>query len=377
MNPAPGQDVVTLLQSLVRIPSINPLAHPAPGQGGEKRCAEAVASYLSALGALDVSTPEVLPDRPNVLARMPSDRPGKPRLLLAPHLDTVGVSGMTVDPFAAEVRDGKIWGRGTTDTKGTMSAMLRALYELREVIPGLDHEIWFAGLMGEEAGNEGAAWIVSSGFRADFALIGEPTSCDVLYAHKGATWLRLTTRGKAAHAAEVSQGVNAIYKMADVARRVRDDLCPLLASRPDPLLGPATASLGVIAGGRKINVVPDCCEAELDVRTLPNQQDDDFLAELTGVLRGPEGDVEVDLMRRHPPMFTDLNHPMIERFTRVGAKTVTASWFCDGSLLSQGGIPSVAAGPGSIAQAHTVDEFLEIAELERGVEFYKAFLCQC
>jgi acetylornithine deacetylase/succinyl-diaminopimelate desuccinylase-like protein len=199
----------------------------------------------------------------------------------------------------------------------------------------------------------------------------------VLYAHKGATWLRLTTRGKAAHAAEVSQGVNAIYKMADVARRVRDDLCPLLASRPDPLLGPATASLGVIAGGRKINVVPDCCEAELDVRTLPNQQDDDFLAELTGVLRGPEGDVEVDLMRRHPPMFTDLNHPMIERFTRVGAKTVTASWFCDGSLLSQGGIPSVAAGPGSIAQAHTVDEFLEIAELERGVEFYKAFLCQC
>ena len=284
---------------------------------------------------------------------------------------------MTVDPFSAEVRDGKVWGRGSTDTKGTMSAMLRALYELREVIPGLDHEIWFAGLMGEEAGNEGAAWIVSSGFRADFALIGEPTSCDALYAHMGATWLRLTTRGRAAHAAEPARGVNAIYKMADVARRVRDELCPRLAGRTDPLLGAATASLGVITGGRKINVVPDCCEAELDVRTLPNQQGDDFLAEIAQVLRGAEGDVEIDVIRRHPPMLTDLSHPMMERFTRIGAKLVTASWFCDGSLLSQGGIPSVAAGPGSIAQAHTVDEFLEIDELQRGVEFYKAFLCQC
>ena len=377
MNLAPGQDVVTILQGLVRIPSVNPLAHPAPGEGGEKRCAEAVAEYLTALGAQEVSLPEVLSDRPNVLARMPADRPGKPRLLLAPHLDTVGVGGMTIDPFAAEERDGKIWGRGATDTKGTMSAMLRALYELREVIPNLDYEIWFAGLMGEEAGNEGAAWIVSSGFRADFALVGEPTSCDVLYAHKGATWLRLTTRGKAAHAAEPQWGENAIYKMADVARVVRDELCRALAAKPDALLGAATASLGVVSGGRKINVVPDCCEAELDLRTLPSQQGDDFLAEVTSLLRRGCPDVEVELLRRHPPMYTDPAHPMMERFTRIGAKAVTASWFCDGSLLSHGGIPSVAAGPGSIAQAHVVDEFIEIAELHRGVEFYKAFLCQC
>lgn len=377
MSPVPGQDVVDILQSLVRIPSVNPLAQPAPGEGGEKRCAEAVAEYLTVLGAQEISLPEVLADRPNVLARMPTDRPGKPRLLLAPHLDTVGVCGMTVDPFAAEERDGKIWGRGATDTKGTMSAMLRALYELRDIIPNLDHEIWFAGLMGEEAGNEGAAWIVSSGFRAEFALVGEPTSCDVLFAHKGATWLRLITRGKAAHAAEPQWGENAIYKMADVARAVRDALCPALATKPNELLGAATASLGVVSGGRKINVVPDYCEAELDLRTLPNQQGDDFLAEVTAVLRRGCPDVEVELVRRHPPMFTDPRHPMMERFTRIGAKAITASWFCDGSLLSQGGIPSVAAGPGSIAQAHVVDEFIEIAELRRGVEFYKAFLCQC
>ena len=377
MSPAPGDEVVAILQSLIRIPSVNPLASPALGEGGELRCGEAVADYLRTLGAEEVSLPEVLPGRPNVLGRMPSDRVGKPRLLLAPHLDTVGVAGMTVDPFAAEERDGKIWGRGATDTKGTMSAMLRALWELRDIIPGLDHEIWFAGLMGEEAGNEGAAWIVSSGFQADFAVVGEPTNCDVLYAHKGCTWLRLITRGRAAHAADPQRGENAIYKMADVARAVRDELVPALAAKPDALLGAATASLGLIGGGRKINVVPDLCEAELDLRTLPNQQGDDFLDKIGSLLSRGGGEVEVELIRRHPPMLTDPNHPMMERFTRIGAKLVTASWFCDGSLLSQGGIPSVAAGPGSIVQAHTVDEFIEIDELRRGVEFYKAFLCQC
>ena len=377
MNPTPGQDVVLLLQSLVGIPSVNPLANPAPGHGGERRMAEAVAAYLIALGALDVSLPEVLPDRPNVLGRMPSDRTGKPRILLAPHLDTVGVCGMTVDPFAAEVRDGRVWGRGTSDTKGTMAAMLRALYELREIIPGLDHEIWFAGLMGEEAGNEGAGWMISSGFRAEFAVVGEPTNCDVLYAHKGAVWLRLVTKGTAEHAAVLNFSDNAIYKMADVARIIRDELVPSFAANPDPLLGPATASLGVIHGGRKINVVPDICEAELDIRTLPSQQGDKFITDLTALLRRGDPKVEIEVTRQHPPLLTDIGHPMMECFTRIGAKPVTASWFCDGSLLSHGGIPSVAAGPGSIAQAHTVDEFLDIAELERGVEFYKAFLCQC
>jgi acetylornithine deacetylase/succinyl-diaminopimelate desuccinylase-like protein len=127
MSLAPGDDVVAMLQSLIRIPSVNPLASPGPGEGGEQRCGEAVAEYLRTLGAEEVSLPEVLPGRPNVVGRMPSDRVGKPRILLAPHLDTVGVAGMTIDPFAAEERDGKIWGRGASDTKGTISAMLRAL----------------------------------------------------------------------------------------------------------------------------------------------------------------------------------------------------------------------------------------------------------
>ncbi len=371
---SPGENVVSLLQALIRIPSVNPTATEDPSVAGEGRCATEVAAHLSELGAAEIILPEVLPGRPNVLARFPSDRPGKPRLLLAPHLDTVGVSGMTIDPFAATERDGRIWGRGSTDTKGTMAAMLRALWELRDVVPHLSHEVWFAGLMGEEAGNEGAHWIVDSGFQADFALIGEPTDCDIVHAHKGALWLRLRTDGVAAHAATPDRGRNAIYAMADVARAVRDALVPLLQGEPDPMLGCATASLGLIHGGRKVNVVPDRCEAELDVRTLGGQQSDEFIRRIEGVLRTAAPTVEVELIRRHPPLVTDQNHPLVQKLQLTGARCTTAPWFCDGSVLAQGGIASVAAGPGSIAQAHTVDESLAITDLYQGVAFYRHFL---
>src|SRR5271156_5947776 len=139
------------LPELVRIPSVNPHGSPGIDKPGEQACAEFVAGFLRGCGA-EVELREVAPGRPNVLGRFPSDAPGKKRVILAPHLDTVSVAGMVIDPFGGELRDGKIWGRGATDTKGCMAAMLWSLWELRDRIPGLGHEVWFAGLMGEEAG---------------------------------------------------------------------------------------------------------------------------------------------------------------------------------------------------------------------------------
>ena len=152
-----GFDVVELLRELVCIPSVNPHGDPGTDAGntGERRCAEFVADRLAALGAT-VELRDVLPGRPNVLARFPTDRPGKGAVLFAPHTDTVSVAGMTVEPFAGEVREGRLWGRGATDTKGTLAAMLAAFATLGDDLPRLGREIWFAGLMGEEAGNEGA-----------------------------------------------------------------------------------------------------------------------------------------------------------------------------------------------------------------------------
>ena len=370
---APAADVVSLLRALVRVPSVNPAGDAGTSEVGEKQCAGFIADRLSALGA-HAELREVLPDRPNVLGRFPTDRPGKPKLFLCPHVDTVSVLGMTIDPFAAELRDGRIYGRGSTDTKGTLAAMLWALWLLRDDLPHLQHEIWFAGLMGEEAGNEGAAALAADHPDADFALVGEPTGCDLVYKTKGVVWLRLVTRGRAVHNATPERGENAVYKMADVLRHLRDELPRELAAWTDPVLGPPTASVGTVRGGSKINIVPDACVAEVDLRIVPAQDRAGLVDWITAQLRRVCPDVSVEYLRGNPPLDTAPDHPCVRALQSAGGKLVGAPWFCDGSLLAAGGIPAVAAGPGDIAQAHTADEFLAIDDLHAGVEFYKRFL---
>jgi acetylornithine deacetylase/succinyl-diaminopimelate desuccinylase-like protein len=275
---------------------------------------------------------------------------------------------MTIDPFGGEIRDGKIWGRGATDTKGPMAAMLWSLYELRDRIPSLGHEIWFAGLMGEEAGQEGARAFVTEE-RADFALIGEPTGRDIVYTHKGAYWLTLRTRGRAVHASAPERGENAIYKMADVVRCIRDEIAPSLAAQSDPILGSPTISAGLIRGGTKTNIVPDFCELLVDARTIPGQN----TGEIERLLRKIDPGLEISVWEASP-LNTDPGHRLIQVLLKNGSRLAGAPWFCDAAVFAEAGIPAVAAGPGFIAQAHTNDEWIEVSELDLGVKFYREFL---
>ncbi len=359
--------VVELLQSLVRIPSVNPDGNPGTEKIGEKACAEFVGAFLERSGAR-VEFQNVMPDRPNVIGKFPTNAAGKPRLIFAPHTDTVSIVGMTIAPFDAELRDGKIFGRGAADTKGPMAAMLWALWEMREEIPKLSHEIWFAGLAGEEAGQHGAKAFVAA-HRADFALIGEPTSCDIVYTHKGAVWLTLHTRGVAVHASTPDCGENAIYKMNDAIRWLREDLAPELARLNDRVLGAPTINVGTISGGSKTNIVPDFCEATVDIRTIPSQD----TQKLIDQIRTHMSYAEVSAIYSHP-LRTDASHPLIHALEKSGGKCTGAPWFCDAAIFAEAGIPAVAAGPGSIAQAHTNDEWIAIDELRRGVDFYRSFL---
>lgn len=369
--------VVELLQALVRIPSVNPHGDPGTAQTGEARCAEFAGDFLRRCGA-SVELREILPGRPNVIGFFPSDAPGKARLIFAPHTDTVSVAGMTIEPFSAELRGGKILGRGASDTKGAMAAMLWALYEMREKIPSLPYEIRFAGLMSEEAGQDG-----SKAFAADlraeldagggeaFALVGEPTGLDIVFTHKGALWLTLLTRGKAVHASAPDTGDNAIYKMADVIRCIRDGIAPELKKITDPILGPPTISVGVCHGGSKTNIVPDQCRAEVDIRVIPGGFD--ALAFVSEKLRAISPGIEI-AHTQSPPLYTDPAHPLVRALEKAGGKSVGAPWFCDAAVFAGAGIPAVAAGPGSIAQAHTCDEWIGIDALQRGVDFYRRFL---
>ena len=362
------KNVAEIASALVRIPSVNPDGgDPGTDQIGEARCAAWVADFLSDAGA-EVSLREVLPKRPNIVARFPSKRPGAPRILFAPHLDTVSVAGMTIDPFSGEVRDGRLWGRGASDTKGPMASMLWALREARDFLSDLPYEVWFAGLVGEEAGQHGAKALAETD-SFDFVMAGEPTSLNVVYAHKGSCWLHLETSGVAVHASRPESGANAIYKMSDAIDCLRRDVAPLLAQKSDPVLGHSTLSVGIIHGGSKVNIVPDHCEASVDIRTIPGM-DPAFVQDM---LRNKVPDIQIQ-MRGSAPLYTDPTHPLITCLQSLGSQLEGAPWFCDAAVFAAKGSAAIAIGPGSIAQAHTADEFISLEDLESGAAFFLSFL---
>jgi acetylornithine deacetylase/succinyl-diaminopimelate desuccinylase-like protein len=365
------RNVVELLQTLVRLPSVNPHGSPGTDGVGEGRIAAWLAQFLEGIGA-HVELREVLPGRPNVVAHWPGDRAGKPRVLFAPHTDTVSVEGMGIDPFAAELRDGKIWGRGACDTKGSMASMLWALRECRERLPTLGHEIWFAGLMSEEADQYGSRSLAAQE-RFDFVIAGEPTELDVVHTHKGSAFLNLRTHGVACHAARPELGDNAVGKMMDVLQFIRTELAAEFATQRDPVLGASTLSIGTIHGGTKTNVVPDHCEASVDLRFVPAHYRATIIDEIAASLRRVCPDLEVSAIPA-PPLYTDPAHPLIAKLGECGARPVGAPWFCDACYFAERGMAAVALGPGSIAQAHTKDEWIAVAELERGVKFFREFL---
>lgn len=364
------RSVTELAQALVRIPSVNPDGDPGTDRTGEQACAEFIADFLRSLGA-ETGLESVQPGRPNVVGRFAS--PGKPRLLLAPHTDTVSVAGMTIDPFAAEIRQGRLYGRGASDTKGPMAAMLWALRDSRDLLPQLSHEIWFAGLMGEEAGQDGAkALAAKEGF--DFVVVGEPTELEVVFKHKVDVTARVVATGRAAHSSCPERGENAIIKLASALLSVEKALTAYFAEISDPVLGHPTFSIGTIRGGTKFNIVPDHAEAVIDLRLLPSQWKDREAESVFELMRGACPGLEVSRIAGSEALDTDPGHPLIAKLVEAGGRPAGAAWFCDAAIFSSRGMPAVAVGPGSIAQAHTEDEFIEVAALEQGVEYFKKFL---
>jgi len=251
------------------------------------------------------------------------------------------------------------------------ASMLAALHAARDVLPRLSHEIWFAGLAGEEAGQHGAHALASLE-KFDLVIAGEPTELDFVHTHKGSMFITLTTRGIAVHSAKPEAGYNAIYPMADVLRCIRDEIADWLKTFTHPVLGHSTVSAGTIRGGSKTNVVPDFCQATVDIRLVPGQ-DAEFEAALFAKLRHVCPDLEITV-HRSLPLFTDPAHPLLDQLGRHGARPVGAPWFCDAAVFAKHGSPSIAMGPGSIAQAHTKDEWITVEDLEKGAAFFESFL---
>lgn len=373
-------NVVELTQALVRIPSVNPDGDPGTDGIGEEQCALYVAEFLRAAGA-SVTLQEVEPGRPNVIGHFPTnpsaDGTPKPRILFAPHTDTVSVGGMTIEPFGGELRDGKIWGRGASDTKGPMASMLWALDEMRHEIPSLPVEIHFVGFMSEESAQLCSQHFAKNHGRYDLAIIGEPTSLKTVFRHKGCLWADVHTTGVAVHGATPHLGVNAIVKMAKLVTALDTDFRKSLAetSGEDEWLGVSTINLGMIQGGTRSNIVADSCKLRMDIRTTPGlQKAGGALSLLTDFVQHIDATACITVASEAFHLDTDPSNYFVQKLITAGAGLTGAPWFCDAAFLAAAGTPAIAIGPGSIAQAHTKDEFIAVSDLEAGVVFFKQFL---
>lgn len=369
--------VAQLLAELIAIPSVNsaflPVRHHHAGEGR-------MAEYLAALGAkagLDIEFQRVLPGRPNVMVRFQPKGKIRQTILLAPHLDTVNVvNDAQLKPVK---RGGKIYGRGACDTKGSVAVMLQALRELAasKQRPA-ETEIIFVGLVDEENGQSGSRYLAEKKFKADFAIVGEPTCLAIATAHKGSVWLEVETCGRAAHGSTPWHGDNAAHTMARVVNALETDYAALLKKKKHPLLGHGTVSVGTIRGGTQTNIVPDSCLIGVDRRTLPGESEAWTRQSMGAFLkaRGLEAKVSNVKLKPCPALETNPELPLVKRFLQSAGqkRALGLHYFCDAAVLAGGGIPSVVFGPGDIAQAHTADEWVEISQLEQGCAKLLSFL---
>jgi acetylornithine deacetylase/succinyl-diaminopimelate desuccinylase-like protein len=358
--------LIALTTSLVRAAGQNP--------PGEEAATVTVLSAAAAELDLDVLETAVEPGRNNL--RVTLDGGDGPGLLLLGHTDVVPVGdGWTTDPFGGAMHDGRIYGRGASDMKGGLAACLSALAALRGA--GLSGPVELAALVDEEETGKGIRAYVESVQRPFLGCVtAEPTDLQTIIGARGASYLRIEIHGKACHAGNPDDGANAIYGAAAVVGEI-ERLHAELASRPHPLLGPATWSVGQIHGGTGGSIVPAECVVVADRRLLPGESTDavlDELRERVAGLRLPDRGLTVEaVMPMEMPAFQTPAESELARVTDAalsdagGPGLPLGGWTaaCDGGFVARDlGVPVVVLGPGSAtSQAHRADESVAIDEL--------------
>ncbi len=365
MSPA---DPVTLTRDLVRFDTINP-----PGE--ERVCAHHIGGMLEASG-FRVDYHEFADQRTSLVARLDGSGDGPP-ICFTGHIDIVplGKAAWSHDPFAGE-RDGdRLFGRGVTDMKGGIAAIVLAAQRIA-ALPERKAGLVLVLTAGEETRCEGAHHLAAQPGALGSAgaiLVGEPTANQPLVGHKGLVRYRIKTTGITAHASMPEQGDNAILKIAEVVQRLeRFDF----GVAPHPVMGSPTLNVGTITGGLNINSVPDEAEIGVDIRTIPGQTADQIEVRLEVAL-GPE--VGVTNIANEDSVVTDARDEWVQQVYDVmepllgrRPQPATAVYFTDGSVLkpAYGGPPTVILGPGEPTCAHKTDEYCSIVKLETATEAY-------
>jgi len=379
------QGLTELLTEAVGIPSVNPAHSQDVGITHEARFADWLAAQLSARGLQVETLPLMGPDRPAVIGR--AGPTNGHQLMFGVHLDTVGVDQMTVDPFQITERDGKLYGRGTSDMKGSTVALLHALTPERvSALAERGVGLTVIGTPDEECGTGGAIKLSKTEMRFDHAVILEPTLCKPVVAHKGAHWIDLTLKGRGGHGSQPDAGVNTHHALAELLPRLFALQRELEAAYSHPLLGHSTLNIGRIMGGDAYNMIADETTLHMDRRIVPNEPPEAFDDRAAQILNDlcAEGlllDGSVKVAAHTQPFSTDPDSALVQHLQQT-VEAVThhhpapygTSWVSDASPFSLISESIVVFGPGDIAQAHTADEYIEREQLETGSAIFVHFL---
>ena len=379
-----------LLSDLVSIPSVNPMGRALQGPSFlETRLTDYLEAFFRDLDVPFERQP-VAEGRENIVARV--DSPGSSvTLLFEAHQDTVPAENMTIDPFAPVVEDGRLYGRGACDVKGGMAAMLGAFARGAKERPQPAANVVMACTVDEEYTGSGARCLAQSWTEGgessislleqppDFAIVAEPTELEIVVAHKGAVRWKIRIAGRACHSSRPEEGVNAIYGMAKVVDALAD-YAGGLSRRVEahPLCGVATLSVGRIEGGVSTNIVPDACAIEIDRRLLPGEEGEAARRDVEKFLRAKLGDEAqfemLDPWTNSAALDDSINGALAELLANAVEAVLGThrkrgvTYGTDASKFAVTGVPCVVFGPGSIAQAHTCDEWIPLDQLHQASE---------
>ncbi|MBT4038650.1 MAG: M20 family metallopeptidase [Rhodospirillales bacterium] len=370
MNTTP--DVIELTRHLVAMDTINP-------PGNEHQCCEYLAGLLDASGFV-VQLLEFSTGRSNLVARLGGQDEDLP-ICLTGHVDTVplGAEAWSCDPFGGEINENKIYGRGTTDMKGGVAAMVVAAIRLAQELPDTPGVVLVL-TGGEETGCDGAKALCETPEilgRAGAVVVGEPTSNEALIGHKGALWLNAVSQGITAHGSTPELGVNAVYEACRAVAKIEDFG---FNTPPHEIIGAPSINVGRIQGGINVNSVPDHAEFDIDIRTIPSQDHHEIRTHLEAYLGdkvtlAASVDVNGVISDASDPWIGEV-FDVVEPILGSRPEISTAKYFTDASVLSPqyGNPPTIILGPGDASMAHKIDEYCEIDKLHQAVDIYEAII---
>lgn len=353
------------LVEMVQIDSSNPLL--TPGAPGEAALGKHIAQQMNRLG-LEVAIHELGPNRVNVVGILQGKGKGR-SLMLNGHMDTVGVQGMA-EPFSGEVREGKLYGRGSQDMKGSLAAMLAVVKTLNDSKTSLAGDLILTAVADEEYGSMGTEDIVRH-YTADAAIVTEPTNLAICRAHRGFIWYTVETQGRAAHGSRYQDGIDAIMHMGRFLAEL-DGLEQELRSRPShELAGPPSLHASTIQGGTELSVYPAHCRLEIERRSAPGESVEGVTAEFQAIIdrlsaADPNFRATVAPFLDRAPFSVGADAPIVTILDeaarqRLGTSPthIGAPFWTDAALLADAGIDTVLMGPTG-AGLHSAEEWVDL-----------------